>query len=172
MIDETFNVEKINSLSGCGNCIFCLTKCPECKTADVTIEYHRIYKKSGDIDSFALIACKCSSSILDTHIIPKEITGGEPQEFHVTRQDPYYEVPELTEYLDEYFENCNPLHPAEVHVIYEIENDTEDTITLQFENMIGNAEFKEDLPSIICFEITGKDENNHFDISVSMICNC
>ena len=157
MFDENFDVEKIDTLSGCGKCVFCLAKCPKCQTADISIQYHREYKENGDVDSMALVACKCSRTLIEEFTLPgSAFTDGKPQTQPVYSQK-LYEVPELTEIIDKFFENCKPKEPADVHLFYELDNDTKDALTLRLEDIDNYVEFEDERPSEIRFEFNNHD---------------
>ncbi len=51
--------------------------------------------------------------------------------------------------FDKCFENCKPKEPADVYVIYELDNETEDELTLRYEDIDNYVEFEDELPSEI-----------------------
>jgi len=71
----------------------------------------------------------------------------------------------LTEIFDKFFENCKPKEPADVHLIYELDNETEDRLTLRFDEIDNYVEFEDELPSEICFEF----DNDHSKIKASLL---
>lgn len=167
VFDENFDVEKINSLKGCGECVFCLAKCPKCSTVDVQIEYQRHYEKDGSVSSCAILSCKCGRTVVEEHTLPKEITGGKPSKYEVYRQDERHYLPKLTDIFDEDFEDCKPKESTEVSVIYVLENNTEDELDLHFEHITKNVEFTEELPSSIRYEAS-KQNDGHSKITATM----
>ena len=121
MLDKNFNAEKIESLFDCGECVFCLSKCPKCYSVDVSILYHRQYSEDGDVSSATAIACKCGRTIIDEITIPKEILAPDSENtMQISRQDQYYDSPKLTKIFDKYFEDCKPKEKVDVNIVYEL----------------------------------------------------
>ena len=141
------NIEKVNSTIGCGKCIFCLSKCPKCETADVKIEY----TKTAD-ESWAFVACKCGQTNIKIQTMPIDISGDEngvPVEFRSYDQT-RYEVPELTALFDKETQDYQPAFQ------YRMTNNTEDKLTVELEK----ADSESDLPSTITFTITDKTDKH------------
>ena len=158
MFDEAFDAQKIKSMHGCGECVFCLAKCPKCSSVDVQILYHRHYSKNGDVNSETLVACKCGRTITKEFTLPAEISGVRTQTVEFYQQDEYYDSPELNKIFDKLFIECKPKEPIDVTIIYKLYNETENVIELQFEDIDNEVEFDEELPDSIYYKINDKNK--------------
>jgi hypothetical protein len=163
------DIEKVNSYQGCGKCIFCLSKCPKCGTPNIAIQYHKQYSNSNT-NSFALVRCECSKNVISRRELPKSfgLVDGKPQYIEEASYKMYY-VPELTKCIDELFKGYKANEEDNFEVIYELNNDTDNRLRLNFEEVIGDVTI--DLPdSIICnVEEERKDKHQKINVFESRI---
>ena len=114
--EEIIELSKVQSKENC--CVFCQSKCPQCGSVDIEVEYRRFYDVESDklefYESTAEIKCNtCAEKSLDEceeHDLPEGIVIGDGGCIKkVTTSDEYYYSPELASLIDVYFDNDNPL---------------------------------------------------------------
>ena len=156
--------EKVSKQEKCKNgCIFCEMRCPKCGSVKIRVQYEMYYTIDG-VHSFAYVDCDCGKTVLEKIPIPKGIC--DPQygdQFFTRSKQKVYEHPELAKYIDELFEDYHPVDDDETYIMYSIENDTEDCITLDFEDRDFDVDFNKPLPNEICLE-GSTNEKGVFDI--------
>ena len=170
MFETDYDIEKVSNFQGCGNCVFCLSKCPKCGSPKVEIKYHRQYFEDGSIESCTFVKCDCSKTVVKRKKLPEGITGINGEPYREICNYKYFNVPDLTKCIDDLFDDIKPIKPVEVKLMYLLENDTDDELRLSLYERDSNVKFKEKLPikSIMNIE-NEKDENGHKNIDLEYV---
>ena len=137
------DIEKVNQMKGCDDCVFCACKCPKCGTVDIEVVY-----AINPNESAALIRCKCSKTVNRE----LEFMGNVVQDCSYD----LIEAPELKTHLDKIFK-AHKWEIQEGYETWEMENDEEDI--LDFSCVDGKG--RSTTPSNINMEIFTNRKGNH-----------